>query len=235
MDNDETDDEGSGEIVADRGTRSRRMSTQSNFEGKPIEPGFVTASQTRRFTRRNSREKRSGSVARSLHEFPVSQKVPGKGTKSMTSDSVFSSEIDSDQPFKENLIPKVAPLAQEEDETFDLRKGVENIGKIASTFAPKSTTSTAVGAREPPTKFEPKILTHPGPSISGMRSWTCEHCTYINDASVKICAVCCKTPNIKAQPWSPTLDNVNEIYGQDESQLKGTKPKKISFDTGTKC
>lgn len=32
--------------------------------------------------------------------------------------------------------------------------------------------------------------------------WECEHCTFVNKAGTRVCAVCCKTPTKKALPAS---------------------------------
>lgn len=30
-------------------------------------------------------------------------------------------------------------------------------------------------------------------------SWSCEHCTFVNDPGTRVCSVCCKTPTTKVQ------------------------------------
>lgn len=115
IDNEETDDEASGgELVH---PRPRRMSTQSNLENKgTLTDSAFAATQPRRFKKSKDRRERAGSVARSMHEFPITplQVAAPKGAKSMTSDSVFSSELDSEEAFREPKLAKVLPTAKSE-------------------------------------------------------------------------------------------------------------------------
>lgn len=76
--------------------------------------------------------------------------------------------------------------------------------------------------------------------------WACEHCTFINDAKVKICVVCCKTRKcaLPASPSngseSPEADKKRgiRVSNSEESDsaanIKGRMRRKISFSFGTK-
>lgn len=82
-----------------------------------------------------------------------------------------------------------------------------------------------------------------GPPKTPDYEWTCEHCTFVNEPNVKICAICCKTPSANAvrKPDSPEKDKKTTINGKvpesAEISKEGRETKqsrKISFWPGTK-
>lgn len=72
--------------------------------------------------------------------------------------------------------------------------------------------------------------------------WECEHCTFVNEAGVTICGVCCKTPS--GNPKQKKPDDLSENFGKQmkitsagEDSSDGKKKgrnRKISFWPGTK-
>lgn len=76
--------------------------------------------------------------------------------------------------------------------------------------------------------------------------WECEHCTFVNEATAKICTICCKTrcEVLDTLPPPPTEDDfdvkaISESIMRNEnddsdSKQKG-KARKISFLPGTKA
>lgn len=80
-----------------------------------------------------------------------------------------------------------------------------------------------------------------GPPKTPDYDWTCEYCTFENEANVKICAVCCKTPSAKAVRKQANPDEEKTINGRlnDSADIskEGRSKKnsrKISFWPGTK-
>lgn len=76
--------------------------------------------------------------------------------------------------------------------------------------------------------------------------WPCEHCTFINEAKLKVCTVCCKTRSIALPPVEPEdpqtiskpdglSDAERKATDSDNSLAKGKgRFRKISFSFGTK-
>lgn len=91
-----------------------------------------------------------------------------------------------------------------------------------------------------------------------IEEWACEHCTFVNEAKIRVCIVCCKTKrnalppsptNISDPPMnavetvSPDIDKQTPILKTSNSeesgdsiaaQSKGRMRRKISFSFGTK-
>ncbi|XP_055592329.1 E3 ubiquitin-protein ligase lubel isoform X8 [Uranotaenia lowii] len=65
----------------------------------------------------------------------------------------------------------------------------------------------------------------PAPIVAPDRDWECEFCTYMNEAGVKVCAICCKTATIaivaskqdSEMPRSPPPDVVQEPLIEKQS------------------
>lgn len=85
-----------------------------------------------------------------------------------------------------------------------------------------------------------------GPPKIPEYEWTCEYCTFENEANVRICAVCCKTPSAAAirkqssaaNEKNPQLNGTNGTHNDSASVAKEGRGKrisrKISFWPGTK-
>ena len=56
-------------------------------------------------------------------------------------------------------------------------------------------------------------------------SWTCEHCTYVNNPGVKICAMCCKTSKFSREGGKRT-----EEHGKGRSKSGGKSRKDYSSE-----
>lgn len=83
-----------------------------------------------------------------------------------------------------------------------------------------------------------------GPPKTPDYEWTCEYCTFENEANVKICDVCCKTPSSNAirKQTSPDKDKqpttingkINESADISKEGRSTKNTRKISFWTDTK-
>lgn len=83
-----------------------------------------------------------------------------------------------------------------------------------------------------------------GPPKTPDYEWTCEHCTFENEANVKICAVCCKTPSsgaIRKQQTNSENEKDPKLNGKPNDSADVAKEgrgkrisRKISFWPGTK-
>lgn len=83
-----------------------------------------------------------------------------------------------------------------------------------------------------------------GPPKTPDYEWTCEYCTFENEANVKICAVCCKTPSsaairkqlqISENETKPQLNGKHNDSANITKEGRGKKiSRKISFWPGTK-
>lgn len=82
-----------------------------------------------------------------------------------------------------------------------------------------------------------------GPPKTPDYEWTCEYCTFENEANVKICSVCCKTPSAQAlrKQTSPEKEKKTTINGKINDSADISKEgrsnknsRKISFWPDTK-
>lgn len=82
-----------------------------------------------------------------------------------------------------------------------------------------------------------------GPPKTPDYEWTCEYCTFENEANVKICAVCCKTPSAAAirKPINSENEKNPQLNGKHNDSADVAKEgrgkrisRKISFWPGTK-
>ena len=83
-----------------------------------------------------------------------------------------------------------------------------------------------------------------GPPKTPDYDWTCEHCTFVNEPNVKICAVCCKTPSAtairkqaspdKEKTAPPMNGQINESMDVSKEGRTNKISRKISFWPGTK-
>lgn len=115
------------------------------------------------------------------------------------------------------------------DESSAKTSGTESATAMVVTVT-KMSTSGAIGPPPKTPNFE----------------WTCEYCTFANEANTKICAICCKTPSnapLKASTNTVTdeiVDDSAKPNGTNENGIQDEKPKgrklskKISFWPGTK-
>ncbi|KAJ8729298.1 hypothetical protein PYW08_000879 [Mythimna loreyi] len=105
---------------------------------------------------------------------------------------------------------------------------------------------------EPPSKQQEKKEDSLGPAPPPPSStWQCEHCTYVNEAGVRVCAICCRTPVTVPKPITTDIsENVERLkitHKQSPSPARATeeprfereveKPKKNSKKerTSTGC
>lgn len=201
------------EILANKSARrgGRKMSVQSNFETE-VEP--ATTEKHSRFTRRLANDRRGGSVVRSLHEYPITKR--NSSDKEVTSKSVQSTST-----------PESLSSVSEAD--FDKPSKQEQL----SSFKPNNSSQIIPKVEQ---QREEKEL-----ETNVCREWVCEHCTFVNDPSSRICAICCKTSEtiLKTLPSkdSPNLFEVLEenqslsggAANKEKNDTEGRKDRKISF------
>uniref|UniRef100_A0A336LKL8 CSON011442 protein n=1 Tax=Culicoides sonorensis TaxID=179676 RepID=A0A336LKL8_CULSO len=203
------------EILAKRAARrgGRKMSTQSNFEMEidPLESdsanGRVSLLSKNHSAYRKKDIRRGGSVARSLHEYPVTRKesssieIPVNSLRKNTvqSDSLAStSEIDSlDNNSNKGILKKnfdkiQSPLLPEKDvsriQNQDQSEDVGGESKVSSEFSTNN------------------------------EKWECQHCTFVNEHDSHICAICCKTSNkmLKKMASSQEITNNYDEKNNEE-------------------
>lgn len=180
---DATDDEDSDEEIERHGRftsrrdfasrRGRKMSVQSNFE-LPLDHESDKASLRGRFTKSAAKTYRGGSVARSVHEYPVSR-------RDKISDSLPSSDDEEGGTMRrKKMEPSKSEIAIQ---TYG------EIGRPIEVVAPvKEKTPEKVKEKSPAKAVEAAGKTH-----EMNKEWECKHCTYVNDPGTRICGVCCKT------------------------------------------
>lgn len=115
---------------------------------------------------------RSRTSRRTKHRTPSPPPLP-------SSDADSESESDSDRA----AVP--APV---------VRTPTREPGRVTST--PKTPNTTGpLPIPTPPTTADQKEEDGLGPAPPPPESsWQCEHCTFVNDPGVRVCAVCCRTP-----------------------------------------
>lgn len=245
------------EILANRAARrgGRKMSTQSNFEMDidPIESdtaAAATSTSRNRFSHRRGDTRRGGSVARSLHEYPITRTlspdrdIPFNGLKKnhptggARSDSLTStSEMDSDK------YPHNKKLEQE---------GILKTGQSSTRLQPIPTKSlTNSEEKDKGETSAPIEITISPKTQTSTAKWECEHCTFVNESDARICAICCKTSTrvLETLPPSPPEESteleqttseqpqISSTDHQNSSTLnvkEGRKDRKITFCTGSK-
>jgi E3 ubiquitin-protein ligase RNF31 len=225
--------------------RPRKNSTQSNIEYDDDAHESDSILKNRSSVRSN----RGGSVARSVQDFPTQsstsrrpltnnndrdrerelarQKLeklsmssrdrferarittpPKKSTMSdsMTPESEF--EFEKPKDYEEKMVdsdiePRKKPIIEPErakiEESEDRNNSVEENGAAEEEIGPPPTT--------PP------------------HEWVCEFCTFVNEANIKICTICCKTP--LHVPQKPATKNVVPTVAEGEKKRESsntTKP-----------
>lgn len=63
------------------------------------------------------------------------------------------------------------------------------------------------GPPNKPQQKEEDSLGPPPPPPSS--TWQCEHCTFVNEAGVRVCVICCRTPVTAPKP---VTNDVNENF-----------------------
>lgn len=143
-----------------------------------------------------------------------------------------SPKVECDQDSEEQEPPKTTrPVTK-----TPLKVSDQDYSKVAST--------SARPAESLKKQTLSKSSTPPPPTAELKKDWECEHCTFVNEYSAKICGVCCKTPavRLKTLPGDEAdidipeslLNQDNQEDQDDEAKKKG-RTKKISFLPGTKA
>lgn len=148
-------------------------------------------------------------------------------------------------------------LSKAVGKTSDRKKSAEKPIKAKVTTEVQT---TSAADQKPVTKSEPELATNEpdaneidlnsvpdttadGPPKTPDYDWTCEYCTFVNEANVKICAICCKTPSATAirKQATPEKEKKPPINGKINDNAEISKEgrtkkisRKISFWPGTK-
>lgn len=143
-------------------------------------------------------------------------------------------------------------------------KSEQPINSFASECRPLKVIKSPTPPPTPPTaviieqkivqKVEPKEELERPTAVNGsdkqqieipLVAWECEHCTFVNEATSKICTICCKTRVEVLETLPPTVDDDLDVKAISESIMRNEnddsdskqkgKVRKISFLPGTKA
>lgn len=195
------------------------------MEIDPIESDTAAATYStsrNRFSHKKGDTRRGGSIARSLHEYPIMKTlspktvIPFDGIKKnfpsserARSDSLTStSERDS---YKH-------PQKKLEHESQGILKRSQSSTRLESTPIKSAINSQE---KEKVQMSEPvQVITSSEPNTNTTK-WECEHCTFVNDHEARICAICCKTSIkiLETLPPSPP-EIITELEQRASEQLE---------------
>ena len=192
-------------------TRSMSMRTDRNFK--------LISDST------NSQESETDLGTRALVQAKIREKIAKQSSVDESSSDFWKPKNSNQRQPKapKEVIKQIKQASQAKVSTETQTTVKPGVNK------PKEEPSASFSAAEdtPPKQLDvkAKVTEH---------QWECEYCTYLNEASIRICSICCKThaetPNAASTP-SETNGNVST------DQSKGTLNKisrKISFWPGTK-
>lgn len=211
--------------------RSRKNSTQSSLDfDNDMDDSEALM---RRGSTRSSRERRGGSVARSLNEWTGTNRKQYKDrtdntekfdrmslsspTRKVTSDSLTAdSEFEFEQrgrrpvetmtrskaspekhPAKRSDIDEIPMIDESNDEAISKKVPPTKYLNEKSPLPPSSTVvqKPKITPASPPTPTAAATAGNKKEPITFEKEWECEYCTFVNEANIKICAICCKTPS----------------------------------------
>lgn len=126
--------------------------------------------------------------------------------------------------------------------------------KVIKSPTPPPTPPPAIIEQKFVQKVEQKIESERPAAVNGsdkqqieipLVAWECEHCTFVNDATSKICTICCKTRVEVLETLPPSVDDDLDVKAISESIMRNEnddsdskqkgKVRKISFLPGTKA
>lgn len=81
----------------------------------------------------------------------------------------------------------------------------------------------------PPSKTQEKEEDSLGPAPPPpSSSWQCEHCTFVNEPGVRVCAICCRTPvsvpkTVNTKELSENVERLKITHKQSPSPVRTTE------------
>lgn len=194
----------------------------------------------KRFDDEDTMSMKSGS-SRKNRKSPLSHKsLPNtflrKNAQRSSSDS--DDELTSERDINENknIIPSSAKeqtgkVAQITAKLTEPKQSVQKIEQIKNydklRIAPKNT------------KTQQNTISHTNNQEENDEDWECEHCTYLNTATSRVCDVCCKSrkskKSVNEDSLTESMKNLN-VSSSDGGEKKKGRPHKrsISFWLGSK-
>ncbi|XP_068140616.1 E3 ubiquitin-protein ligase lubel isoform X2 [Drosophila tropicalis] len=183
----------------------RRDSTEDRGEGnETLKRSQVDPPKTSRIY---SDLESEGSGARALVQAKIQQKLQEADQhKAKKAQHKHKPEMKDENTQAAAVVQKVAPQpAAKEDSASEYEEIVEEV--TATESEPEQTQPSQPDNIEADAEADEL---GPPPSTPD-HEWECEFCTFVNEANIKICSICCKTPS---KPPQPTKNEVK----------KGSKP-----------
>lgn len=212
--------------------RSRKNSTQSSLDLEDDSESFAHANSGRGGSSvRSNRDRRSGSIARSVqNNWSPAKQTNSTSTSSRSRDNGLLDRNDrtiknvSDSPLtpdsesepgtkalvQAKIREKLAQQSSLDESSSDFWKSKPNNNKINEKLPDKidniqaHTLVTAVEKIDfidEPNTNESDDSPIGPPPSAPDHEWECEFCTFVNEPNIKICTICCKTP--KSGPPKP--------------------------------
>lgn len=169
---------------------------------------------------------------------PIKQNVQEvKNTKpkpnAIASKAEFESELKVNVPqVKKITVPEIIKSSSEE-EIDDEEDAEEEEEEEISDYKENINKPEEVQLGSTHTTVYPGVIEEddlgPPPSAPD-HEWECEHCTFVNEANVQICLVCCKTPTLKPKPTS-ILKQTTSPSSIKESEIRQSSPPIVTKST----
>nr|CAD7586942.1 unnamed protein product [Timema genevievae] len=159
----------------------------------------------------NQPQRRTNSPVQSLRGSQQRQRPPSPSRKSHLS-RVSQSQRSSTMPRGKNTSRRMSSESSEEEEQIFPQEedDVDDMSDVREDVFFESQDGKDEEERSP---SPPKLVVPDHP-------WECEHCTYVNRAGTRVCAMCCKTPsNLSQSPRRPSLELQRRRQRQSNSEV----------------
>ncbi|XP_016977834.1 E3 ubiquitin-protein ligase lubel isoform X3 [Drosophila rhopaloa] len=174
------------------------------------------ATDSSRTTRIYSDLESEGSGARALVQAKIQQKLQeaDQHRSAKKVDHKRKPEMKDENTQAAAVVQKTVAPAQEESAS-EYEEVVEEVTASES----EAEAQTAPDPPDDPQEIEPDDL-GPPPSTPD-HEWECEFCTFVNEANIKICSICCKTP------CKPPVQPTKAKKVEEKPQAQAGKPNNI--------
>nr|CAD7201298.1 unnamed protein product [Timema douglasi] len=193
------------------GTQHRRAPSPAHSTKSAQPPRSRIISSPPHSVKSNQPQRRTNSPVQSLRGSQQRQRPPSPSRKSHLS-RVSQSQRSSTMPRGKNTSRRMSSESSEEEEHIFLQEedDVDDMSDVREDVFFESQDDKDEEERSPsPPKL--KVPDHP---------WECEHCTYVNRAGTRVCAMCCKTPsNLSQSPRRPSLELQRRRQRQSNSEV----------------
>lgn len=233
-----------GKAAAIQNNSKVDTATESEIEEEPVVNGSPVRSEVRPLKVTGNNQKLSNGVKKEETQKLQVIERPAQPLSPITRLAEMVKEVP-----KPKETQKVAPkTALKEAQTSTIKSGPPSTSKNAPSTSKETKATSSTATETSPIKEEQTSASKASTKAAAvpfepvMESWECPHCTFVNEATAKVCTICCKTRVDILQQLPKTVDediDINEIndsilQNDSDAKQKG-KIRKISFLPGTKA